>query len=94
MDVTPEQAIAATLGNVDTTPMQQGIETCKLDDFANVSFNVDHKVEGYDDASRTTPQQALKIMLKSIISALWTYDDMLPVMCAEVPERIEMEVDK
>lgn len=37
-DLTPEQAIAATLGS----------GTCKLDDFADVPFSVDYEIEGYD----------------------------------------------
>lgn len=57
-------------------------------------FSIDYEVKSYDDASCMAPQQALEITLKSIISALWTHDDMLPIICAEVPECIEVEVDK
>ena len=37
-NLTPEQAIEATLGR----------GTCKLDDFADVPFSVDYEIEGYD----------------------------------------------
>ena len=38
-NLTPEQAIAATLGSHE--------RTCKLDGFADVRFSVDYEVEGY-----------------------------------------------
>ena len=51
-DLTPEQAIAATLGTTDARPTQEESSgTCKLDDFADVPFSVDYEIEGYDMGS-------------------------------------------
>lgn len=46
--LTPEQAIAATLGSSNCTNDERTNGTCKLDDFADVPFSVDYEIEGYD----------------------------------------------
>ena len=48
--VTPEQAIAATLGSCNCSNSER-TETCKLEDFADVPFSVDYEIEGYDMGS-------------------------------------------
>lgn len=48
--LTPEQAIAATLGSCDCSNSER-TETCRLDGFADVPFSVDYEIDGYDMGS-------------------------------------------
>lgn len=48
--VTPEQAIAATLGSCNCSSSER-TETCRLEGFADVPFSVDYEIEGYDMGS-------------------------------------------
>ena len=52
--ITPEQAVAATLGSSNCTndcTKSERTETCRLNNFADVPFSVDYEIEGYDMGS-------------------------------------------
>lgn len=48
--VTPEQAIAATLGSCNCSNSER-TGTCRLEGFADVPFSVDYEIDGYDMGS-------------------------------------------